>query len=316
MHTTRLMLCSTFTLLSTHSAWAESLPVHDLNPLVANIVLPALSAEPVHSLSLTASVGNISLNQTDGNEHLQLDAERREWLLSYTRPVSATWTLRLDLPWVQLNGGTLDHLIENWHHTFGFPNGNRADWPTNRLLIQHDTADQTDLHITQSASGVGDIALHAGKHWFTESSHPLAFWFTVNIPTGDDSRLFGSGGVHVALSLSAEQHAGTRLQTFEQVTLTHVGHMTWLNERQKRLVANGLLGATFRLSSRWQVTTQLNAHSAPYDSDIRTLGSSVQWSLGPRYSAGRWQADFAITEDVAVDTAPDVQFVFQLARRW
>ena len=144
----------------------------------------------------------------------------------------------------------------------------------------------------------------------------MALWLSAKIPTGDDSRLLGSGGVDVALSLSAEQQVGTRLTTFEQLTLTHVGNTTWLNDRQRRMIANGLLGVSLRVSSHWQVITQLNDHSAAYDSDIRVLGSAVQLSLGPRYSSGAWQADFAIAEDAVVDTAPDVQFVFQVARRW
>lgn len=316
MRITRIFLSSVVTLMIMIQAQAETLPVHDLNPLTANIAMPALPAAPTHALSLTASIGNISLDQQGGNEHLQLDAERREWTLSYLRPVNETWTMGLELPWVQLNGGTLDHLIESWHHLFGFPNGNRASWPTNRLLIQHDTGNQTDLRLTHSASGMGDISLHVGKHWLADSSHPVTLWLSIKAPTGSDSRLLGSGGMDIAVTLSAEQHAASRLNTFEQITLTHVGNTTWLNDRQRQMVANGVLGASLRVSSHWQFITQLNAHSALYDSDILVLGKAVQLSLGPRYSTGKWQADFAIAEDLVVDTAPDVQFVFQLGRRW
>jgi len=307
--------CGAISIIAARMALADPLPVHDLNPLIANVALPVLPAAPSASLAFTASMGNISLDQTSGDEHLILDAERREWNLRYTTPVATSWTMQLDVPWVQLSGGSLDHVIESWHHTFGLPNGNRAEWPDNRLLIQHSVNGLTDLQITQSASGLGDVALHFGRSW-NNAIHPVTMWLTIKAPTGNEHRLLGSGGLDVALTLSAEQQLFARLHTFEQASVVRAGNTAYLDDMQRRTVVNGLLGASLQLTTHWQFATQLNAHSAFYQSDVRALGNALQLSFGPRYSSDRWRADFAVSEDIAVDTAPDVQFALNVARRW
>ena len=66
-------------------------------------------------------------------------------------------SLRAELPWRRVSGGSLDGFIENWHDFFGLPNGSRNRLPRDELLIEYRMADKTLLLVDESASGIGDI---------------------------------------------------------------------------------------------------------------------------------------------------------------
>src|SRR5690606_29732718 len=74
-------------------------------------------------------------------------------------------------------------------------------------------------------------------------------------------------------------------------------------------------GVSWAAGDNWRLKAQLEAHTAFYDSALKELGDdSLQLVLGGSVRlTPRWLLDLAISEDLAVDTAPDV--VFQLALR-
>ena len=55
---------------------------------------------------------------------------------------------------------------------------------------------------------------------------------------------------------------------------------------------------------------QLDAHSAFYDSGLTELGSDAAQLIigGALRLSDTWVLDLAVSEDIAVDTAPDVVF--------
>ncbi len=76
------------------------------------------------------------------------------------------------------------------------------------------------------------------------------------------------------------------------------------------------LGLDAVLTEHWRVAMQLDGHTRVFDSELRALGSALQFSFGPRYQSGAWSGVLLISEDVAVDTAPDVQFQLQLVCKY
>jgi hypothetical protein len=63
---------------------------------------------------------------------------------------------------------------------------------------------------------------------------------------------------------------------------------------------------------------QLDAHSAVFDqADVGFLGDALVLTVGGsyRFTSG-WQFDIAVSEDIAVESASDVVFVFGLRRSW
>jgi long-subunit fatty acid transport protein len=83
-------------------------------------------------------------------------------------------------------------------------------------------------------------------------------------------------------------------------------------------LARATAGVNYRYSPSLTLTLQFDGHTAAYrDSALRLLGSAWMISIGGEYRfASQWVAHLALTEDVRVESAPDVSFIFRLARAW
>jgi hypothetical protein len=315
--TTLLAFCAGNCLTTVH---ADPLPIRDLNPLLAGYELP--SALPAsrnllqNAIDLSYAISNTSLDQRVGSEHSIADAELHRWQLTATRAINSRWSIQFELPYQSVSGGSLDRFIENFHSDFNFPNGNRATWPRNRLLINYSINDQSRYQLSTPQSGIGDLSMRAGWHFDLQTTHSSTLWFSAKVPTGNANNLTGSGSVDAALSLAAIQQFSDDVQSFEQFSVSWLGNGKRLSEEQKQSTWSGIIGLGWKLTHAVDVVTQLNAHSAVYDSQVRMLGAATQFTIGPRYHSAQWQSWISITEDVATDTAPDVQFQFNLSHQF
>jgi hypothetical protein len=302
------------------TAHADSLPVRDLNPLLAGYELPsALPANrnPQHNvIDISYAVSNTSLDQKGYDDHNITDAELHRWQLTATHSINSHWSIQFELPYQATSGGSLDRFIEHFHGDFNLPNGNRATWPHNRLLIDYSINDQSRYHLDTAQAGISDITVRAGWHFDSHAAHSSTLWLSAKAPTGNANNLTGSGSVDAAISLAAAQHLSDEVQSFEQLSVSWFGNGTRLTEEQQHSAWSGMIGLGWKLTNEVDVITQLNAHSAVYDSQVRMLGTATQFTIGPRYHATQWQGWLSITEDVATDTAPDVQFQFNLSHHF
>ena len=305
------------------AALAEPVSVRNLNPLLSGYDLPpALPSSPPSNAALSAefAISNTSLDQRSAHESLQLDGELQRWQLSFSRPLNDTLGIRLEVPYPRLSGGGLDNFIESFHKTFGMPNGNRNVVPTNRLLIQHTRDGVTDVNATDATSGIGDVTLRLGKQLGSHTDADVKFnntlWLSVKLPTGDADKFTGSGSVDVALSFAASQQLSPSFVTQQQVSLSVLGNGDRLSDEQKHVVWNGSLGIDASVTQHWGAVLQMDGNTRVFTSEIRVLGPALQLSIGPRYQSDHWRGSLIISEDIAVDTAPDVQFQLSLTRKY
>ncbi|MGC3980279.1 MAG: DUF3187 family protein [Steroidobacteraceae bacterium] len=300
------------------TAAADALPVRDLNPLLSGYeVAPALpSIASGKNLQVEYAISSTSLTQRSAQDSLQLDAEMQRWQTTFSRPLTDRLSLRLELPLISVSGGHLDHFIESFHSTFGFPNGNRDIVPRDRLLIEHEHLNQVDYRLTQSTQGIGDITLRLGHSFGANAARENILWLSVKLPTGNAGKLTGSGAADLALSLASSQQWSSRWTTHEQLSITALGHGDRLADQQQSVAWSGLLGTEARVTTHWSAAVQIDAHSKVFDTGLRVLGNALQLSLGPRYESGAWQSSLLISEDIGVDTVPDVQFQFDIGRKF
>ncbi len=305
-------------MLAASPAFAAALPVTDLNPMLSGFYLPGALLDHFDSttLSVSSAFGNVSLDQQTAGESLQLDAEIQRWTLAYQRPLSDRYQLLLELPYVRLSGGSLDGFIESWHHTFNLPNGNRDQWAADRLWIRHTSRGATDYLLSAAAQGIGDASISIGYALGDQPTHRDMLWFGLKLPTGDAAELLGSGSTDIALSWVASRKLSARWQMQSEVSISLLGDGERMADQQRSLVWSGLLGSSLQLTNHWSAGVQLNAHTQVFDSALRALGRTLQLSFGPAYTNRHWQSQLVITEDLAVDTAPDVQFQLHIARRF
>jgi hypothetical protein len=84
------------------------------------------------------------------------------------------------------------------------------------------------------------------------------------------------------------------------------------------VVVTGIAGIGWRAWRGLELKAQLDAHTAVFDeTGVDFLGDALVLTVGGDYRfASGWQLDIAVSEDIAVESASDVVFVFGLRRSW
>lgn len=303
-------------------AAAGPFPGRDLNPLLAGFglpsALPARLANDSWSVAADLNWASTSLVQRAGTEQLIADAETREARVTIGRSWSSGFAAQLELPYRYTGGGVLDDAIDSWHDLFDLPAGARSTMPTDRIRIVYQRAGATLVDIDSPVSGLADASLDFGYSLRSTTATAVAAWLSVKLPTGDAARLTGTGATDVSLAIAGEQQLGEDWSVFGQAGVTWLGDGERLAALQSDLVWNGFAGVGWRAWRGLQLKAQLDAHSAVFeDSDLDFLGAALVLTVGGdyRFESG-WRLDVAVSEDIAVESASDVVFLFGLRRDW
>jgi hypothetical protein len=303
-------------------AAADPFPARDLNPLLAGFGLPAALPARVSgetwSFAADFNWASTSLAQRAGAEQLIVDAEIREVRATLGRSWPNGFAAQLEIPYRYTGGGVLDSAIDGWHDAFGLPEGERAAMPQDRIRIAYARGSNVLLDMQSSTEGLGDIALDVGRSLYSTQSGAAAVWLSIKLPTGDADRLTGSGAMDVSLAIAAEHRLGESGAVFGQAGVTYLGEGERLAEQQQDVVWSGLAGIGWRVWRGLELKAQVDAHTAVFDEAyVDFLGDAIVLTFGGDYRfASGWELDVAVSEDIAVESASDVVFVFGLRRSW
>lgn len=309
-------------LLIATAATAEPFPARDLNPLLAGFGLP--SALPARlsgdSWSIAADLNwaSTSLVQRSGDEQLIVDAETREARVTLGRSWSNGFAAQLEVPYRYTGGGVLDDAIDSWHDFFGLPEGARAVMPTDQIGIAYARDGAVLLDVESSGTGLGDVSLDLGRTLLSTSSSAAALWLSVKLPAGDADRFTGTGATDVSLAIAGDHRLSDDWSVFGQAAVTWLGEGDRLPAQQKDIAWSGFAGVAWHAWRGLQLKAQVDAHSAVFDeTDLDFLGDALVLTFGGDYRfASGWRLDLAVSEDIAVESASDVVFVFGLRRTW
>lgn len=303
------------------SAGAHAAPFDtvDQNPLLAGFHLPA--AAPARLAGLGTRIGatlnwsNTATIEDRGDETLVLDAERRDWQLTFTHSISPRFAVRAQLPYRTVSGGMLDGFIEEWHEFFGMPNGHRPLLPRDELAIEYGwngaVYSRTDRY-----TGLGDLTLGAGYQLSDASNAATSIWAHIKLPTGSSDTLSGSGAVDVSLNLAREYALSSRWTAHAQLNAIYLGAGDFLRYRQRSWMWSGMAAFDYRYSQSISLTVQLDGHTAAFDeTSLDMLGPAWTLTVGGEYRwRSGWRAQFGVGEDVKVDASPDVTFTLTLQK--
>lgn len=322
--------CIFFLVAGATSAFASGIaPFSTVNqsPLFAIYGLPAVGeaailAKQGGSWQLALDMANNYLAEKNASETLILDGESYRVTLSGRYGIGRKMELGLDIPFVIAGGGFLDNLIENYHATFGFPNGGREYAPQNRLLYRYQKNGVTLLNMEQSGGGLGDMAISGGRQICqSKNGHrQLALRARLKLPTGDADALRGSGGTDLAFWAVGNldrQFSPGQVSLFGAVGALGLSKGKVLTEQQNSLVGFGSLGVGFRPADWIELKVQTNAHTAFYkDSDFREIsGASAQLIMGGSlHFNSQTSLDIGVAEDIIVGASPDVALHLLLKR--
>ncbi len=303
---------------------SDILPFYSYNqsPLVQIYGLPALGparvlAKDKVDASVQMHVANNSTEASNSAEQIVLDGETHRLTLVVRQGLANGYEWGVELPYLSHSGGFMDDFIEDWHRTFGLPQGNRLSTPPHRIDYRYIRNGAELVNVSRSTKGIGDIRLSAAvqlSHNFGERI--VALRGNLKLPTGESADLLGSGGTDLALWLSVAPGTKTveswRGYGGSGILLLTDGDV--LPSQQRNYVAFGNVGLSYRMIPSLALNVQLDAHSALYSgSDLRQLNANAfQGLLGAlwEFTPGKY-AGFSISEDLTVGASPD--FVFNLS---
>ncbi|MBC7983602.1 MAG: DUF3187 family protein, partial [Candidatus Obscuribacterales bacterium] len=268
------------------------------------------------SIDSTLNWSTTAAVQVSAAESLTVDSETRDWRLSIEHTFTDRIALRLQVPYRNIGAGSLDGFIDNWHAFFGLPEGDRPLLATNQFAIRYRRNNLTTLNVVRPQSGLGDVRLDAGYQLLATTSSAMSLWLGVKLPTSSDQSL-ASDSVDVSTGLATTRKLSSRWQTFGQVAVVHLGSGRVLPAQQREWLAHGYLGFDYLAMRALTLTLQLEGHSATFkNTSLDLLGNTWILAMGGDYRlANDWRVQLGVSEDVKVESSPDVTFVLSISKR-
>jgi hypothetical protein len=292
-------------------AQGEPLPTRNQHVLTAMFGLPAplparLPRPRRGNAALTSNWGNFASKEVDGPSSATLDGETIDLRVRVDHAFAPRWAWHAELAWRDLSGGSLDSLVDNWHDLFNLGGGSRNRLPQDELLIEHVVDDVTRLRLDEDGSGIADVPVSVGYQVGESVQGATTAWLTVKLPTGDAERLGGSGAVDVAMTVSATREITGSWQLFGQATLAWLGEGDVLPQEQQDYAGSVIAGVSWRVTPAIDLTGQLEANTAVFDTGTNLDGDAVVLTLGGAFrTAGGWRFDLGFSEDLQTKASPD-----------
>ncbi|VAW70246.1 hypothetical protein MNBD_GAMMA09-1590 [hydrothermal vent metagenome] len=255
------------------------------------------------------NISNTLNSQSAANEKLLIDVETVQLNLIYDYSFEKNWMLRLQLPLVKHSGGFLDSAIDSYHQALGLPEGLRPGFPRNQIDIDYRLNGIQPLNISSQQQSIGDISVQLAWQAENTDSAAVSYWLSLKLPSGDESKLTGSGATDIAAWSSMDYRISGAIWLYGQAGLLYMGNSDVLRTIQKNWAVFATTGMKFRPWQSVELKAQFDMHSAFYDTDIDFLGDVVQLTFGGSYHINRKHSiDFAVAEDIVNGTSPDVNF--------
>jgi hypothetical protein len=300
------------------------------SPLVQVYGLPAPGQAavlpPGHAdLGLTANLASNFVEEDTSRESLTLDGETYRFDLRFRYGLPKNFEVGLDLPLITQQGGFLDNFIEDWHDFFHLPQGGRDQAPTGRLLYNYTRDGKEEINVNRAATGIGDVRLQGAWQFYRAPEGRMrraTLHAGLKLPTGDSSNLLGSGSTDLALWVTADNawplHRGN-VALYSAAGTLFLTDGDVLPEIQRNVVGFGSLGIGWSPLQSLAFKIQVDGHTPFYrDSSLEELdGSSLQLTVGGTVGITEALAlDLGVSEDIVVNTSPDVVFHIALNNRF
>ena len=291
----------------------------NLSPPVAIAGLPLWADVPESTtLGFTTELANHYRFSRRHDERLRLDGETARIRAYVEHPFRDRWAVGVDVPYYRQSGGVLDDVVDGWHSAFGLPDGGREHRPAG--LIEFDLADASGsfFSLNESGSGLGDIQISLAGRFGDGPGTVLRA--ALKLPTGKEALLAGSGDTDWSLS-ALRLHEGSlgakRAGFYYGGAVIEFGQPKNILFPAKDRALAAVIGGTVSIRSRFGIKGQIDVNSAFYTSALDEIGANgVQATLGGWLRFGRAGLfEYAVSEDLNVNTAPDVVVFANLSWR-
>jgi hypothetical protein len=298
---------------------AQPFLTRNQNPLLLIYGLPTPSAAFLPAPGTWRSNWSINLtntlnNETTENEALNMDGEVYQLNLHAEYGLTQTWSLGMQLVWLEHHSGFMDQPIEEYHDWLGLPQGDRLDSPRNQLFYRYERNGTEQLRYQESTGGWSDIQLTAARCLNKSFARDYSLHMSLKLPTGKPGDLTGSGAADFAAWLAGRETLSDRWQVYGSTGMLLLGRGDILSDLQEDTALFGTLGLHWQYHPTVAFKVQAEWNSAFYkDTGIQFMGDAMQLSFGAAWQISRGlKFDIALTEDIKEEASPDVTFHFAL----
>ena len=307
---------------------AEIRAFHNYNQLPFQQIfgIPSLDNSPLTEAGdwRSSIVTNISNTyEFDGfDEEIAVDGETHRFSLLLNYAVRNNLQLGVEVPYVKHSGGFLDDFIYEWHDFFSQPQNGRDKDESDEILFEYKNSDGDEFGIDSTESGIGDVRLNVAYSRPLEKDRTLIYSAEVKLPTGDFDKLTGSGGTDVSVGVTInDPHSLGEMNVtlFGGLAAMYLGDIdSDLSGDQYNFAMAARAGFGWQALKKLQLKLQFDGHTPLYDSELEEMGDpSLQLVIGGSLLFTEdVYLDLAITEDIIVETAPDVGFILALVAKF
>jgi len=304
----------------TTSIGAVGLSTRDQNPMFQAYYLPTNTPQTHAGWNVAHSVfvTNTFQSQSNANETLIIDAENYRYDLSIAYQRN-NWRIGASIPYYSTQRGSLDSAIEDWHDFFGLPQNGRKLNPDDQLNINYTRNGKVVYLQTQSAGGLGDIALSLSYLLASDDKGATELSFAIDLPTGSSADNTGNEKVDLALWLTKASAVTAQSSLFGLIGVSRLGKGGQLEDHLERQVWTAQFGFEYAFKSSVSGVLQLDMHSSLIkNSALSTLGNSAQIQIGLKFTKliDNHNLSLFFSEDILVGSAPDITFGLQLNRSY
>ena len=303
-----LLLCLCLSSISANGA----LEISNQSPLISLFGIPS----PLNQRHLSSNISvhyhlasNFS-SRKSANELYILDGETSRLELGFTRVMSPQWSYEMVLPLLKIDGGFLDSTVDDWHEIFGLPQAGRDKTEKGSLIYYYQSDGVVRFHLNEKVAGLGDIRLSAMLRLHSMPKKQSVLRLGIKLPTGDEQRLLGSGGVDGYIEYTWLERTLSEYWSYDASVGLMLMQRSPLLQQQRKVATFAHLGTTWTFNNAWRLTLQTSMHTGLFDSEIKELNSSALLFAGGliyqlKKGGSIW---LGVTEDIVVAASPDVVF--------
>jgi len=241
-----------------------------------------------------------ALDYDPGEGLYYADGELYRTSVSIRRGIGHGLQLSITIPVLDFQGGLADSTIECFHDTFGFSQSGRDGAFRDSFGVYLRDNEGAELYLGDAPSpGLGDVSVGVRTRLPAPASWQLAVEGQLELPTGEEERLYGSGSLDIGAELLGTRYFERSCLHFG-VSVVHLGENDSLHTGEQ-VIGAAMLAYEHAWGRGASVIFQGTASQSPFrDLEIAQLDEIAYLvDLGVKKSFGsRWVAFVAVSENL------------------
>lgn len=261
--------------------------------------------------SSSLAITNTLNIQSNNNESITLDYEAYRFNLAYQYGLDENWALKLDIPVIHQSSGFFDSAIDDWHDIFGLPRGKRPTVEHDQYSLRYDYLSQSLIDLDETSASLGDIQIAFARSVLADKDTSISLWAGIKLPTGDKNKLNGSGATDLSAWLAMNQQLNDNWLVNLNAGAVVLGDNTYQGMPLSDYALYGHVMLGWLITDTINLKVQLQGHTSYYDkSQLDILADTYFLTFGTSIKISSCQQlDFAISEDIKVDSSPDISLL-------